>query len=71
MARTLARYRAILLHTYGLVPAGIRRTRLFTRVTYWKGTKVHRADAPFGYWFSIVFAFVWGVAATAAGIALL
>jgi hypothetical protein len=44
---------------------------LFTRVTYWKGTKVHRADAPFDYWFSIAFAFLWGVAATAAGIALL
>jgi hypothetical protein len=40
-------------------------------VTYLKGTTVHRADAPLAYWFSIVFAFLWGVAATAAGMALL
>jgi hypothetical protein len=32
---------------------------------------VYRADAPFAYWFSIFFAFVWVIVATATGIALL
>lgn len=44
---------------------------LFTRVTYFKGSKIYRAETPIAYWFSIVFAFLWGVIAISAGIALL
>jgi hypothetical protein len=42
---------------------------LFTGVTYLRGAKVYRAESPISYWFTIVFALLWGVFGTVIAVA--